>query len=67
MELTAFLKKVNELKGIDEVANTLQQAEARIHVKGLIGSSKTIVSSLIAAQVPGNHLFLLEDKVQPIF
>lgn len=62
MELTAFLKKVNELKGIDEVANTLQQAEARIHVKGLIGSSKTIVSSLIAAQVPGNHLFLLEDK-----
>lgn len=62
MEQTAFLKKVNELKGIDEVANTLQQAEARIHVKGLIGSSKTIVSSLIAAQVPGNHLFLLEDK-----
>lgn len=62
MEISAFIQLFKKLKGIDETANTLQQAEVRLHWKGLIGSSKSLAASSVAEQVPGNHLFILEDK-----
>ncbi len=62
MEISAFLQHFKQLQGLDETANYLQQAEMRIHWKGLIGSSKSIAASSVAEQVPGNHLFILEDK-----
>lgn len=62
MEISAFIKHFKQLKGLDETANLLQQAEIRIHWKGLIGSSKSIAASNVAEQVPGHHLFILEDK-----
>lgn len=62
MEISAFIKHFKQLKGLDETANLLQQAEIRIHWKGLIGSSKSIAASCVAEQVPGHHLFILEDK-----
>ncbi|MNU45708.1 Transcription-repair-coupling factor [compost metagenome] len=62
MEQTQFLQLFKKLKGLDETANLLQQAEIRIHWKGLIGSSKSIAVASVCEQVPGNHLFILEDK-----
>ncbi|AEA43557.1 transcription-repair coupling factor [Fluviicola taffensis] len=62
MEQTQFLQLFKKLKGLDETANLLQQAEIRIHWKGLIGSSKSIAVASVCEQVPGNHLFVLEDK-----
>lgn len=62
MENTQFLQRFKQLIGLDETANTLQQAEIRIHWKGLIGSSKSIAAACVAEQVPGHHLFILEDK-----
>ncbi len=62
MEISAFLQKFKQLKGIDETASALQEAEVKIHWKGLIGSSKSLAACATAEQVPGNHLFLLEDK-----
>ncbi len=62
MENTQFLQHFKQLKGIDETANLLQQAEIRVHWKGLIGSSKSLASAAVCEQVPGNHLFVLEDK-----
>lgn len=62
MENAQFLQRFKQLKGLDETANLLQQAEMRIHWKGLIGSSKSIAASSVAEQVPGHHLFILEDK-----
>lgn len=62
MEQTQFLQLFKKLKGLDETANLLQQAEIRIHWKGLIGSSKSIAAASVCEQVPGNHLFILEDK-----
>ena len=62
MDNTQFLQRFKKLKGLDETANLLQQAEIRIHWKGLIGSSKSIAAASVCEQVPGNHLFILEDK-----
>lgn len=62
MEISSFINQFKKLKGLDETANLLQQAEIRIHWKGLIGSSKSIAAISVAQQVPGNHLFVLEDK-----
>lgn len=62
MEISSFINQFNKLKGLDDTANALQQSEMRIHWKGLIGSSKSIASICVAQQVPGNHLFILEDK-----
>jgi len=62
MEISTFIDQFKKLKGLDDTANFLQQAEIRIHWKGLIGSSKSIAAISVAQQVPGNHLFVLEDK-----
>lgn len=62
MEIAAFIQQFKQLNGLDQTANLLQQAELRLHWKGLIGSSKSIAASSVAEQVPGHHLFILEDK-----
>ena len=62
MDQTHFLQLFKKLKGLDQTADLLQQAEIRIHWKGLIGSSKSIAVASVCEQVPGNHLFVLEDK-----
>lgn len=62
MDQTQFLKHFKQLKGIDETANALQQAEIRIHWKGLVGSSRSIAAAAVAEQVPGHHVFVLADK-----
>lgn len=62
MEQTQFRQLFGKLKGVDQTANALQQAEVRIHWKGLVGSSRTLIASAVAEQVPGHHVFVLEDK-----
>ncbi len=62
MDQAHFLQLFKKLKGLDQTADLLQQAEIRIHWKGLIGSSKSISVASVCEQVPGNHLFVLEDK-----
>jgi len=62
MEISHFLQQFKKLQGLDETANALQQADMRIHWKGLIGSAKSLAASCVAEQVPGHHLFILEDK-----
>ncbi len=62
MEQTQFKTLFKRLPGIDQTANALQQAEMRIHWKGLVGSSKSIAAAAVAEQVPGHHIFVLQDK-----
>lgn len=62
MEQTQFRQLFGKLKGVDQTANALQQAEVRIHWKGLVGSSRSLAASAVAEQVPGHHVFVLEDK-----
>jgi transcription-repair coupling factor (superfamily II helicase) len=62
MEQTHFKALFKRLSGIDQTANALQEAEIRIHWKGLVGSSKSLAAAAVAEQVPGHHVFVLQDK-----
>lgn len=62
MNISQFLQQFKQLKGIDATANLLQQAELRLHWKGLVGSSKSIAIASVADQVPGHHVMIAEDK-----
>ncbi len=39
----------------------------RIHWKGLVGSSKSIASSVVAKKLKGHQLFLLNDKEEKAY
>jgi len=67
MHPTEFISLFKKNSQLDEVANTLQQAEIRLHLKGLVGSSRAVISAAISAQVPGNHLFVLTDKEEAAY
>jgi transcription-repair coupling factor (superfamily II helicase) len=63
-EFLQLFKKYNQ---VDQVANALQEAEIRIHLKGLVGSSRAAITSAVASQVLGNHLFVLSDKEEAAY
>lgn len=62
MDHLQFLAAFSNVSQIDSTANELQLVGTKIHWQGLVGSSRSICSSLVAKQSPGNHLFILEDK-----
>lgn len=67
MDLKELKNKVKSLPQIDASANELQFVGNRLQWKGLIGSSKALTSAVLAEQVPGNHLFLLNDKEEAAY
>ncbi len=62
MNTKNFLAHFEKLNPVTETTNQLQFSETRIHWKGIIGSAKAICSAAVASQVPGHHLFILNDK-----
>ncbi len=67
MNQEQLLKRFKQLPQIDQTANALQFDGARVHWKGLIGSSKALAAGALAEQVPGQHLFLLQDKEEAAY
>jgi transcription-repair coupling factor (superfamily II helicase) len=67
MNQAEFLQLFKKYNQVDQVANALQEAEIRIHLKGLVGSSRAAIASAVASQVPGNHLFVLSDKEEAAY
>ncbi|MFY7944015.1 MAG: hypothetical protein ACOVNZ_05510, partial [Crocinitomicaceae bacterium] len=67
MELTSLLKLVGKLAQIDQTASALSQENVRVHWKGLVGSSKSISAVSVAQQVPGHHVFILNDKEEAAY
>ncbi len=67
MNLNDFLQRFSGLTPVSATANELQLIGPKIRWKGLVGSSRSICSSVVAKQTPGNHVFLLEDKEQAAY
>ncbi len=67
MDSTKFRSYFDTLKPIQDTANQLQFAETRIHWKGHVGSSKSICAAVVASQVPGHHVFILNDKEEAAY
>lgn len=67
MDLKEFKSLFTSLKQIDDTASQLQFSGTKIHWKGLSFSAKSLVSTQLAKQVPGNHLFVLSDKEEAAY
>ena len=67
MDQAQLLKSIAKLRQIDETASLLSQGNVRVQWKGLVGSAKSLTSICVAQQVPGNHLFILEDKEEAAY
>lgn len=67
MDSKSLIKKFSSYSQIDETADKLQYVGSRIQWKGLVGSSKAILAGLLTRQVPGHHLFILDDKEQAAY
>ena len=67
MEIKQFRALFSQLPTIDATANQLQFSVSKIHWKGVYGSSRALISSQLASQVPGHHLFVLQDKEEAAY
>ena len=67
MELATFIKELAKHPALDRSAAHLQDQAAKLHWKGLVGSSKALMSASVAQQVPGVHLFVLADKEEAAY
>ena len=67
MELSAILSTFAKLPQIDQASSTLSLESVRLHMKGLIGSSKSMTAACIAQQLPSHQLFILNDKEEAAY
>ncbi|TNE71456.1 MAG: transcription-repair coupling factor [Bacteroidetes bacterium] len=62
MELKELITLFSKHQAVSETAGELQLIGSKIRWKGAVGSSLSFFSSAVSSQVPGNHLFVFEDK-----
>lgn len=67
MDINSIKTAFSEFEQVKKTANELQIIGSKIRWKGLVGSSASICASAVAEQVPGTHLFILEDKEQAAY
>lgn len=62
MDIKQLKSSFSSLQQIEQTANELQLIGTKLRWSGLVGSSASLCASACAEQVPGNHVFILEDK-----
>ena len=67
MDTKDLIQQFSKLSAIDSTASELQIVGSRIHWSGLIGASKALSSAALCSQVPGHHLFILNDKEEAAY
>lgn len=67
MELKELISKFSKNESVSKTASDLQIVGSKIHWRGAIGSSFSFLSSAVCNQVPGNHIFILEDKEEAAY
>lgn len=67
MTIAAFRKQFESIQGVVDTAEQLRFAESRIQWKGHVGSSAAICCAGVASQVPGHHVFILNDKEEAAY
>jgi transcription-repair coupling factor (superfamily II helicase) len=67
MDTKKLLSLFREFPRVEKTAQALAEKKARIHWKGLVGSSRSICAAAVADQAPGNHVFILSDKEEAAY
>ena len=67
MNIKDFRQHFEHMPLVEQTANQLQFHESRIQWKGLAGASRSVCAAAVCSQVPGNHLFILNDKEEAAY
>ena len=67
MDLKQFKELFSKHPQLNETALQLKTQSTKIHWKGLKYSARAICAAATANQVPGNHIFILEDKEEAAY
>lgn len=67
MNLKAVKTYFKKTKGVENTLKKLETRPSKIHWKQIIGASKAFHSTAVAEEVPGHHLFILQDKEQAAY
>jgi transcription-repair coupling factor (superfamily II helicase) len=67
MTLDEFKSTYANSEKAREICDLLNEAEVKIHLSGLAGSSASLVASSVFANKPGNYLFILPDKEEAAY
>lgn len=63
MDLETLLKKYRKEPKTQEIVSTLQYiADARLYLKGLVGSAGAMMAASVYTSAPSNHVFILDNK-----
>jgi len=67
MELKQIRNKFKDLNGVQESIQKLENRPVKIQWKGIHGGAKAFTSAAVAKEVPGHHLFILQDKEEAAY
>jgi len=62
MNIQEFRAIFANLPQLQTTAEQLRNSKSKIYWRGLHQSARPIIASQLAEQIPGNHLFILDDK-----
>ncbi|PKR82138.1 transcription-repair coupling factor [Brumimicrobium salinarum] len=62
MDIKTIKAKFKKSEGVQKTIQQLENRPKQLQWKNVIGASKAFHASATAEQVPGHHLFILEDK-----
>ena len=67
MTLDDFKAAYSNANKVKELCDFLNVADAKVHLKGMAGSSTELIASGVFANRPGNYLYILPDKEEAAF
>ena len=67
MTVEEFKESYKTTEKVNAIASLLQEEEKKIALKGLVGSSASVISNAVLQNHSGFHLFVLSDKEEAAF
>src|SRR5690554_3736004 len=67
MNIKTIKAEFKKSTGVINTIDKLRNRPIKIQWKGVVGASKAFNSSAVAEQVPGHHLFILQDKEEAAY
>ena len=67
MNIKTIKTEFKKSDGVNTTVDKLQNRSVNIQWKGVVGASKAFISSAVAEQVPGHHVFILQDKEEAAY
>jgi transcription-repair coupling factor (superfamily II helicase) len=67
MNIKEIRKKFQNLQGVRDTIDQLQYDQSHIQWNRILGAGKSFAATAVAEQVPGYHLFILQDKEEAAY